>query len=59
MESIKNFFSSIFSIDYEYYLGFAYDNFLSICMMAMLIGTGIFVIFKLRALQFRKFGYMM
>ena len=59
MESIKNFFSSIFSIDYEYYLGFAYDNFLSICMMAMLIGAGIFVIFKLRALQFRKFGYMM
>ena len=59
MESILNFFSSIFSIDYEYYLGFIYDNFLSICMMVMLIGAGLFVIFKLRALQFRKFGYML
>ena len=59
MESIKNFFGNIFSIDYEYYLGFVYDNFLSICMMVMLIGAGIFVIIKFRAFQFRKFGYMM
>ena len=59
MEAIKNFFVGILSIDFEYYLGLAYDNFLSICMMAMLIGAGIFVFIKLRALQFRKFGYML
>jgi len=59
MGAIKEFFTNLFSIDYEYYLGWIYDNFLSICMMVMLIGAGIFVLIKLRALQFRKFGYMM
>lgn len=59
MSSIADFFAGIFSIDYEYYLGWLYDNILSICMMVMLIGAGIFVFIRLRALQFRKFRYMM
>ena len=39
-------------------LGFVYDNILSIAMMAMLIIVGVFLTVKTKALQFRKFGYV-
>ena len=40
-------------------LGFVYDNILSIAMMAMLIVVGVYLTVRTRALQFRKFGYVM
>ncbi len=43
----------------EKVLSFAYDNILSIMMMALLIIVGIFLAIRLRFFQFRKFGYAM
>ncbi len=40
-------------------LSFAYDNVLSIAMMAMLIAAGVFLSVKTRFIQFRRFGYVM
>ena len=40
------------------FLGFAYDNILSIAMMFFLILTGIFLSIRTRFFQFRKFGYV-
>ena len=39
-------------------LGFIYDNILSIAMMLMLIIVGVFLTVRTRALQFRRFGYV-
>ncbi len=41
------------------FLGFAYDNILSIVMMFLLILTGIFLSIKTGFFQFRKFGYVL
>ena len=40
-------------------LQFAYDNILSILMMALLIIVGVFITVKTKFLQFRRFGYAM
>ena len=40
-------------------LNFAYCNVLSILMIVLLIGIGIFLTVKTKALQFRRFGYAM
>ena len=40
-------------------LSFAYDNILSILMMVLLIAAGLFLSFKTRFLQFRRFGYVL
>ena len=40
------------------FLGFAYDNILSIAMMFLLIVTGVFLSIKTGFFQFRKFGYV-
>ncbi len=59
MEAISDFFNWIANLGFEGALKFLYDNILSIAMMVMLIATGIYVAIRLRALQFRKFGYML
>lgn len=59
MGAVSDFFSRLFSFDFEGLLKVIYDNFLSIAMMVMLILAGIFVTIRLRAMQFRRFGYMM
>lgn len=41
------------------FLGFTYDNILSIAMMFLLIATGVFLSIKTGFLQFRKFGYVL
>ena len=41
------------------FLGFAYDNILSIAMMVLLIATGVFLSVRTRFFQFRKFGYVL
>ena len=40
------------------FLGFAYDNILSIAMMFLLIATGVFLTIKTGFFQFRMFGYV-
>ncbi len=40
-------------------LTFLYDNILSIAMMVMLIFAGVFLSYKMRLIQFSRFGYMM
>ena len=41
------------------FLGFAYDNILSIAMMVLLIATGVFLSIRTGFFQFRKFGYVL
>ncbi len=41
------------------FLGFAYDNILSIAMMFLLIAAGVFLSIRTGFLQFRKFGYVL
>ncbi|MBR5192224.1 MAG: sodium:alanine symporter family protein [Clostridia bacterium] len=43
----------------EAIVNFIYDNILSILMMVLLIGVGIFLTVRTKVLQFRKFGYTM
>ena len=43
----------------EAIVSFIYDNILSIVMMVLLIGVGIFLTIRTKVLQFRKFGYTM
>ncbi len=40
-------------------LSFIYDNILSIAMMVLLIAVGVYLTFRTRAFQFRRFGYVM
>lgn len=40
-------------------LQFSYNNLLSILMMVLLIGVGVFLTIRTKALQFRRFGYAM
>lgn len=41
------------------FLGFAYDNILSIAMMFLLIAVGVFLSIRTGFFQFRKFGYVL
>ncbi len=43
----------------ERILEFIYGNILSILMMVLLIAVGVFITVRIRALQFRRFGYAM